>query len=175
MLITVPSMVLRPVFYVLRSISRYPAHRGHSNHHRCTAGGGNFLFGTFAESVSGDLQPLGQVSFTENLDSAAGTANQAGVGQLLDPDAGTIFKPLELADIDYFAPYGEITIAKAPFGQPAKQGYLPTFVQRERGRAGPAAAAFTAPAAGLAASAPPPPADPLTTPVSTCDGSYFMI
>jgi hypothetical protein len=175
MLIAVPSMVLRPVSYVLRSIWRHPAHRGHSNHHCCTAGGGNLLFGALTESVSGNLQPLGQVSFAENLDSAAGAADQAGLGQLLDPDAGAVFKPFELADIDYFAPYGEITIAKASFGQPAKQGYLPAFIQRERGRTRPAAAAFVAPTAGLAGSTTPATTNPLTTLMSTCDGSYFMI
>jgi hypothetical protein len=175
MLIAVPSMVLRPVFYVLRSIWRHPAHRGHSNHHRCTAGSGNLLFGTLAESVSGNLQLLCQVSLAENLDFASGAANQTGVRQLLDTDIGAILKPLQLPDIDYFAPYGESAIAKTPFGQPAKQGYLPTLVQRERGRAGSAAAAFGAPTAGLAASTTPAPTDPLTMPMSTCDGSYFMI
>jgi len=159
----------------LRSISHHPAHREHSNHRRCTAGGGNLLFGTFAESVGGNLQPLGQVSFAENLDSAAGAANQAGVGQLLDTDAGTIFKPFELADINYFAPYGELAVAEAPLGQPAKQRYLPAFIERERGRAGPAAAAFVAPAAGLAGSATAASAEPLTTLMSTCDRSYLMI
>jgi hypothetical protein len=175
MLITVPSMVLRPVFYVLRSILRHPAHRGHSNHPRCTAGSGNLLFGTLTESVSGDLKLLCQVSLAENLDFAAGAANQAGVRQLLDADAGTILKPLQLPDIDYLTPYGESAIAKTPFRQPAKQGHLPTLIKRERGRAGPAATAFVASTAGLAASTTPAPANPLTTPMSTCDGSYFMI
>jgi hypothetical protein len=131
MLTTVPSIVLCPVSCLSRSFWRHPAHQGHSNHRRCAAGSGNLLLGTPAEFVSGDLQFLRQVSFAENLDPAVGAVNQASVRQLLNTDSGTIFKPLQLADIDYFAPQGESAIAKTSLGHPAKQGHLSTFIKRE--------------------------------------------
>lgn len=79
--------------------------------------------------MSNNLQLLREVTLAENLDPAACAANQAGVGQLLDPNARTIFKPLQLPNIDYLTPYGETAIAETAFWQPTKQRYLSALIQ----------------------------------------------